>query len=136
MTNKFSIKFSAAVIFCLLTGIGQIFAQSTVTGGIRGQVSDPQGAVVSNATVTVTNEGTGSAQTVSASTDGTFRFSNLQPGSYTVEVTSSGFAAFKQEKVVVEVGQLTPLTIPLGIEGASATVEVTSEAPVINTNDN
>ncbi len=136
MTRKFSIKFLAAMIFCLVLGIGQVFAQSTVTGGISGKVSDPQGAIVPNATVAVTNTGTNKTETVNATEDGTFRVANLQPGTFAVEVTSSGFSTFKQENIVVEVGKTTSLDIPLSVAGQSATVEVTADAPVINTNDN
>lgn len=136
MTKKIAIKFLATAIFCLILGLGQVFAQSTLTGGIRGKITDPQGAIVPSATVTVTNTGTNRTQTVTATEDGTFQVPNLQPGIFTVEVSSGSFAPFKQENVVVEVGQVTGLDIPLSIQGTSATVEVTAEAPVINTNDN
>lgn len=136
MTKNISIKFLAVAVLCLLAGIGQVFAQSTVTGAITGKISDPQGAVVPNAAVTVTNTGTNSTINITATNDGSFRVTNLQPGTYSVEVSVSGFETFKQENVVVEVGQATPLDIRLGIAGQSATVEVTAEAPVINTNDN
>jgi hypothetical protein len=136
MTKIFSIRFLAAVVFCLLLGVGQIFAQSTVTGGIRGKITDPQGAIIPNATVTVTNVGTNKVETAATDEDGGYRFSNLQPGTYTVSVAVTGFAEFSQEKVVVEVGQVTTLDVPLGVAGQTATVEVTAEAPVINTNDN
>ncbi len=135
MTRNFSIKLFTATVFCLLLTVGQVFAQSTVTGAIRGQVKDPQGAIIPNAVVTITNEGTSNAQTVTATTDGTFRVTNLQPGSYTVEISSGSFAAYRQERVIVEVGQVTPLDVALGVEGTSATVEVSAEAPVINTSD-
>ena len=131
-----SIKFLIFTVFCFALSAGQIFAQSTVTGGIRGSVTDAQNANVPNATVTVTNEGTNKSETTTTNADGNYRFSNLQPGTYTISVTSSGFSEFKQEKVVVEVGQATAINIPLGVAGTSATVEVTAEAPVINTNDN
>lgn len=136
MTKRTSIKFLAATLFCLLLGIGQTFAQSTVSGGIRGKVTDPQGSIVANATVTVTNVGTNKQENSETDEDGGYRFSNLQPGTYTVSINASGFGAFTQEKVVVEVGQVTTVDIPLTVAGQSATVEVTAEAPVINTNDN
>lgn len=131
-----STKFLIFTVFCLAISTGQIFAQSTVTGGIRGNITDTQNASVANATVTITNQGTNKSETATTDSDGNYRFSNLQPGIYTVAVTSSGFAEFKQESVVVEVGQATTINIPLGVAGASATVDVTAEAPVINTNDN
>ncbi|HEX8773349.1 MAG TPA: carboxypeptidase regulatory-like domain-containing protein [Pyrinomonadaceae bacterium] len=108
------------------------FAQSTVTGGIGGKVTDPQGASIPNATVTATNTGTNQESTVTAEDDGGFRIGNLQPGTYSVKVSASGFADFTQE-LVVEVGRVTTLNVPLGIAGATATVEVSADAPVINT---
>lgn len=129
-------KFLIFTAFCLILSAGQIFAQSTVTGGIRGNITDTQNASVPNATVTITNEGTSKQETATTDSDGNYRFNNLQPGNYTISVTSSGFAEFKQEKVVVEVGQATTINVPLGIAGAAATVDVTAEAPVINTNSN
>lgn len=129
-----SIKFLAAAIFCLLLGATSIFAQSTVTGAINGKVSDPQGATVANATITVTNTGTNNVTTATTTDDGGFRVSNLQPGIYSVETSVQGFSPYKQERVVVEVGQITTVDISLSVGEASATVEVTAEAPVINTN--
>lgn len=135
MTKRISIKFLATAIFCVALGIGQVFAQSIVTGGIQGKITDPQGALVPNATITVTNTGTNSVVTTTSDEDGGYRVNNLQPGTYMVEVTASGLSA-KVEKVVVEVGASTPIDIPLSIQGQSNIVDVTAEAPVINTNDN
>ena len=131
-----SIRFFMLAVFCLALGIGQILAQSTVTGAIRGTVTDAQGAIVPNATVTITNTGTNQTQDITTDGDGGYRFSNLQPGVYSLKATASGFAAFTQERVVVEVGQVTPIEVQLGVTGQTANVEVTAEAPVINTNDN
>jgi len=136
MNKNFSIKFLTTAIFCLLLSIAPVFAQSTVSGGIRGKVTDPQGAIVPNATVTVTNTGTNKTETISANEDGVFVANNLQPGIYSVEVAAPGFTSFKAERVVVEVGQFTSIEASLTIGGGSVTVEVTGDAPVINTNDN
>ncbi len=136
MTKNFSFKLIALVAIGLALSIGHVFAQSTVTGAISGRVTDPQGAIVPNATVTVTNTGTNGVVTVNANDDGGYRASNLQPGTYRVETTVSGFAPAKADNIVVEVGQTTTVNIPLTIGTAIAEVEVTGEAPVINTNDN
>lgn len=131
-----SAKFFALAVFCFALCAGQIFAQSTVTGGIRGKVVDAQGAIVPNVAITITNTGTNQSQSTTADEDGGYRFTNLQPGTYSLKVTGTGFADFTQERVVVEVGQATPIDVTLGVAGQTATVEVTAEAPVINTNDN
>ena len=81
-------------IFCLMLSIGQIFAQSTVTGGIRGTVVDPQKSIVPNATVTATNAGTNKVSTVTSDGNGSFVINNLQPGTYTVVVNQSGFGDY------------------------------------------
>jgi hypothetical protein len=109
------------------------FAQSTTTGAIGIVVTDPQGAVVPNAAVTVRNIETNKEETATTDDSGRARVVNLNPGTYTVTVNGSGFGAFTQEKVVVEVGNVTPLEVPLSVGGQTANVEVTSEAPVINT---
>lgn len=126
------------LVFCFsVLGISQVSAQSTVTGGIRGNVTDPQNAIVPNAEVTVTNQGTNQSQTVTSDDNGGFRVTNLQPGTYRLAVTASGFSTFSQENIIIEVGQATPIDVRLGVAGVEAArVEVTAEAPVINTVDN
>ena len=127
-------KLLFAALLCLLAGAA--FGQSSVTGGISGKVSDPQGAVVPNASVTVTSVATNKSGTLSSDSDGVFKISNLTPGTYRVAITSGGFAPFKLDSVVVEVGLVTPLDVALSVTGQTAEVEITMEAPVINTNDN
>ena len=134
MIKNFSIKFVALLAISFVIGLGQSFAQSTVTGAIIGKVTDPQGAVVPNATITVTNLGTNNVVTVNATDEGTYRVSNLVPGTYRIETTVTGFAPAKADNIVVEVGQTTTVDLPLTIGGQTAEVNVTAEAPVINTN--
>src|SRR5688572_26883583 len=122
-------------ILLLVVAATQLFAQSTVTGGINGTITDPQGGVVPNATVTVTSIGTNAVVTATTNSDGGYRVSNLTPGVFRVETTMSGFAPFKAESVVVEVGKTTNVDIPLSVGAATAEVNVSAEAPVINTND-
>jgi hypothetical protein len=128
--SKFVRLAFATFLVLALSAIG--LAQSTVTGGIVGKVTDPQGASIPNATVTATNTGTNQSQTATTESDGAFRLANLPPGTYNVKITGSGFADFSQD-IVVEVGQATTLNVPLSIAGAEATVEVSADAPVINT---
>ncbi len=135
MTRNISIRFLAILALAVLLSVAPAMAQSTVTGAINGRVTDPQGAIVPNASLTVTNIDTNSAVTVNTTDDGTFRVVNLQPGRYRVETTVSGFAPARAENVVVEVGQSTAVDMPLTLGTAVAEVEVSAEAPVINTND-
>jgi hypothetical protein len=121
------------LLFCLAFGFGHAAAQSTTDGAIGGVVKDSQGAVVQNASITVKNEETNSEKTATTDSEGRFRVVQLQPGTYSVSATATGFGAYTQQKVVVEVGRVSALEIALGVAGAQETVEVTSEAPVINT---
>lgn len=134
MIKYFTTKLVAALAIGLIAGCMGIFAQSTVTGGIVGKVTDPQGAIVPNAAITVTNLGTNNAVTVNATEDGTYRVSNLVPGTYRIETTVQGFAPAKADNIVVEVGRTTTVDIGLTIGSQVAEVSVTAEAPVINTN--
>src|SRR5690242_808051 len=70
------------------------FAQSTTTGAINGTVLNPNKEVVAGATVTAKNKGTNKEDSTTTDDNGTFRLTNLQPGSYTVSVNASGFAPF------------------------------------------
>lgn len=135
MMKIFLSKITSLLALTLIFGVGGALAQSTVAGGITGTVTDPQGNVVPNATVTATNVGTNQSLTATSNSEGGFRFSNLQPGTYNVETTVSGFAPARAERVVVEVSKSTTVNLPLALSGATAEVDVTAEAPVINTND-
>ena len=121
----------ALLLFVILFSLG-VLAQSTTEGAIGGTVADPQDRVVPNATVTVTNTGSNLEQTAKTNDTGFFRFSQLLPGTYKLKVSAQGFAPFEIEQVTVTVGSLTPVNPHLGL-GTSEKVEVTAEAPVINT---
>src|ERR1043165_1203720 len=130
MYKSLRLFFATLLVFTLSA---LAFAQSTVTGAIGVTATDPKGAVVANATVTVHNTETNKEDTAMTDGEGRARIVNLQPGTYTVTINASGFGVYTQDKVVVEVGRVTALETPLTIGGQTANVEGTSEAPVINT---
>ncbi|MEQ1763510.1 MAG: carboxypeptidase regulatory-like domain-containing protein, partial [Pyrinomonadaceae bacterium] len=99
------------------------FAQSN-TGSITGVVTDPNGAVVPNATVTVTNQGTNEKRTVQADGEGRYEFLSLPTGSYTVEASSSGFQATSLKDLRLAVGEKARADVGLSASGVSAVVEV------------
>ena len=110
-------------------------AQSTVTGAISGTVMNPNKEVVPGATVTAKNNGTNKESTATTDDNGGFKVVNLEPGTYTVIINASGFAPFTNDSVVVEVGRATSLDVGLNLQGVTSTVQVTAEAPVINTTE-
>lgn len=125
-------KFFSAV-FLALSLSALVFGQSTVTGAIGGVVTNPNKEVIPNASVSVRNVETNAESTAQTDDQGRFQIANLTPGNYSITVNATGFTAFSQNKVVVEVGRTTSLEVPLSIGQVSGTVEITSEAPVINT---
>ncbi|MDT7779274.1 MAG: hypothetical protein QOC99_1786, partial [Acidobacteriota bacterium] len=123
----------ALLVFCLAFGAANAAAQSTTQGAVGGTVKDPQGAVVANASITVKNEETNKETSATTDSEGRFRVVQLDPGNYSVTINATGFSAFTQQKVVVEVGRVTSIDAALTVGGAQETVQVTSEAPAINT---
>ena len=109
-----------------------LVAQSTISGGITGTVTDPSGAVVPNASVTLKNDATGQTQTQTTNSSGVYRFSFLNPGTYTITTTAANFQK-ASSNVAISVGQTTTNTVKLALTSASQTVTVTSEAPVLQT---
>jgi hypothetical protein len=127
------LRFPLVALLLIAMGAVAAFAQSTTTGAIGVTVSDPQNAVVPNAAVTVRNTETNKEDTATTDGEGRARVVNLQPGTYTVVVNASGFGPFTQDKVVVEVGRVTSLDSQLAVGAATGQVEITAEAPAINT---
>jgi hypothetical protein len=94
-------------------------------GTVSGVVTDPNGAVVPNATVTISNPVTGYTRTVNADADGSFRFNDVPPNNYHITVSAAGFDAAHQDLTVRQSVPIS-LKIPLTVGGTSETVTVTS----------
>ena len=102
-------------------------AQSTgTTGALRGQVTDPSGAVVTNATVAVLVSG-GQTHSATTSKTGCYEIGNLPPGKYTVTANAQGFAVFVQNDVDVAAGQVAQFNIALDINVQEEKVNVQGE---------
>jgi len=107
--SKIAKLFFASLMVFALTAVG--LAQSTTTGSIGGVVTNPNKEVVPNASIAVKNAGTNKEDTATTDDTGRFKVANLQPGIYSVTVSSSGFSEITQQNVVVEVGRETSLEI-------------------------
>src|ERR1700682_3586319 len=127
------LRFSFAA-FLLLAISAIAFGQSTTTGAIGGVVSNPNKEVVPGAALTVKSTRTKQEDTATTDDQGHFSIVNLERGTYSITINASGFSPYTQEKVIVEVGRVTDLTAAVSVGPVQAgTVEITSEAPVINT---
>lgn len=121
----------AAVLSATALGT-QAYAQSTTQGAIAGTVFDASGAAIPNATITIHNEGTNADIKLTSGGSGEYRAPQLDPGSYTVNITASGFSGAKTTGLVVSVNQVTELSPKLVTGAENTTVEVTAEIPAIN----
>jgi Carboxypeptidase regulatory-like domain len=108
-------------------------AQSAGTGALTGTIKDPSGAVVPNATVTLTSLDTGQARTDMTGADGTYRFSLLPPGNYRVKIEASGFKPLEVPSVTVAVTETAELDRNLEVGAQSQTVTVESEIVAVQT---
>src|SRR5919202_6126950 len=118
MSTSFLRRSASALMFvllCLALGVGTAPAQSQAsTGQITGTVTDPNGAAVANASVTVTNNETGFTRTATASEEGIYTIVLLPPGTYKLVAKAANFADTTIDNVVVNVGRVVEVKISLG----------------------
>ncbi len=121
-----------AVILLLTFGATAAWAQFD-TGTIAGSVTDQTGAVIPNATVTVTNTGTSLQQTVKTDSGGLFVASALPFGNYVVAATATGFASAQTQPIVLNVGATVHVNVPLTVAASQQSIVVTGTATAVNT---
>src|ERR1051325_3040430 len=110
------------VLACLLAAQAQV-----TTGNVRGTVTDPQGAVVPNAKVTLTKKSNNESRNTQTSDDGTFQFNNLLVGDdYTLSIEATGFKTQTINNVSVQINQFTDIPTQLTVGAVGETVEVTA----------
>src|ERR1700736_3157191 len=107
-------------------------AQGETTSAIVGQVRDATNAVVAGAIVTITNSEIGLRRSAKTDDSGRFNFPQLKPGIYSVKVEASGFEPRQNNNVVSALGQKQTVDFTLGVARSRETVEVSSEAPILN----
>jgi hypothetical protein len=103
------------------------------SGRIVGRVADPSAAVLAQVKVTLLNEATGINRDALTNDSGDYSFVDVAPGTYTVQFELAGFKKNVQKSVIVDVNQVVTLNSTLQIGGTQETVEVTSEAPQVDT---
>lgn len=109
------------------------FGQGNYEAQVRGTVTDQTGAVVTKATITVTNDATGISQTTHADEHGQYFVVGLRPAVYTIKAESKGFRVNEKKNVVLQVDQQTAVDFTLHPLGVSETMEVTTTAPLLDT---
>ncbi len=130
MKKLVTLVVAAAVVALLAVSAA---AQSAATAELHVTVKDPKGAVVREAKVTVRNEAQNFARTVASNVNGMYQFLLLPPGRYAVSVEASGFATTVAQNVTVTVGQVAELPVTLQLATVSQTVNVSTEAELVET---
>ncbi|HJT71460.1 MAG TPA: TonB-dependent receptor, partial [Terriglobales bacterium] len=126
----------SGLVYCIVAAalflLPAAFAQST-GGRIIGRVSDTTGAVVGGVNVTLANNATGERRTTKTNDTGDYTFVEVTPGNYHVEYELQGFKKQLRSNVLLELNQVLTLNTTLQPGGTEETVEVSSEAPLVDT---
>src|SRR6202521_6121672 len=133
MAKQLSIGAMLTICICLVTLTAQPVWGQAVYGSIIGTVTDPQGAAVANAKVTVTDQRKGTSDTTTTNDSGNYAVTHLIPDVYTVRVESPGFKASELKDVIVSADAAANVPLQFQVGGTSETVEVTAEAPQLKT---
>jgi hypothetical protein len=128
-----SIKLALFLLLALCLGAQFLLAQSTSTGVVAGTVTDPSGAVVSGATVTLTDVATNTPHTATTNNAGHYVFVNAAPGLYNLTISKQGFATTKAPNLEVKVGQALTFDTSLQVGGTAVEVEVKAAGTELQT---
>lgn len=128
-------RFTRVVALLLMVTLGITigsFAQASL-GSIAGVVRDPSGAVVPNAKITLTNEGTGAKASAQSASEGGFFFPQLTPGLYTVAIEAASFRTATYKAVKVDAARTFSLNATLQVGASVESVEVVAGSELVNT---
>ena len=128
-----SMELALFLLVVLCVGTLPMWAQSTATGTVAGTVTDQSGAVVSGATVTLTDVATNTSRTTTTNETGRYIFVNVPPGDYNVSISKTGFATMKAPQVSVKVGTATTVNGTLQVGAATVEVEVKAAGTELQT---
>ena len=124
------ISLKCLILFSMVAAL--VFGQRDL-GTVTGTISDPQGAAIPNAKVSIKDTATGVSYDTVTNDSGSFTRPALNPGTYTVVVEAAGFQKAQQSNVLVNPGEPVAVNISLKVGNATETVEVTAAAPLLQT---
>lgn len=126
-------------VFFLCVAAAVLFFGSAVWGqattSLRGTVTDPSAAAIPNATVHLINADTNLERTTTTDQQGSYVFSAVLPGHYVLRVEANGFATYEQKGFELLVNLPASINVKMKVGAATTTVEVTAQAPLLNTTD-
>jgi hypothetical protein len=119
----------ALLTFLCAICVPSLIAQSAGTSGLSGTITDPSGAAIPNVTVTITNNDNGQSRTATTGSDGVYKFTLLQPGSYKIRFAAMGFKTAEVSAVTLSVTETPSLdrTLEVGQQSEQVTVEASAE---------
>jgi hypothetical protein len=122
----------AVMLFCCLLALVVLpLRAQNFTATVTGTVTDPSGAVVPGAKVTLTNTGNGFSFYATANGAGIYVAPNLRPDTYNLRVEAKGFEAYSQSGITLEVNQTATVNATLKVGSALQMVQVTAAAPIL-----
>ena len=133
MRRQHWVTWLMAACMCLMTA--HLASAQSGTATLQGKVIDAQKMALPGANVTLANPATGFSRTIQSDTSGAFAFPSVPPGTYALTVEMQGFKTSVVDKVALQVDSTSELSIDLQIGSLSESVQVSADAPVINTSD-
>ena len=134
MKPMLSLSASLGLLLVSVLSLSSAFA-ADVTGRIKGTVSDPVGAVVAEAKVTITNQATGVKFTTVSQANGDYIFQQVPVGTYTVMVSAPNFKSFTATGIILNIDQEYVEPVKLDVGSTSESVEVQADSAQVNTTD-
>ena len=132
MNLKKCFLLSLALMILSVLSAPRSWAQTQTTGEITGVITDPSGAVVAGAKVTIKDKSKGAAQSTETNKEGVYHFYLLQPSNYAITVQPAGFQV-AEDTAMVALGQVATVDIRLALGSTSQTVTVADAAPLLQT---
>ena len=138
---RYRVHPSACNLLCLFSFLALFFAfappvhaqSAAATGRLEGTVTDPTGAAVPGADITVRNQNTGIATTLQSSTEGEFTALYLDPGTYEVAIQKAGFGKLVMRDIIINVGTRAVIHPQLKLGKIDAVITVNAETPLVDT---
>jgi hypothetical protein len=126
--NRFA---SMLLLLCLLWAVPASAQVDSQSAALKGTVTDPNGAIIAGAVITVKSPDTGFTKITKTGADGTYQIPLIPPGAYQIQVQADGFSRETVEKIDLSVGQVVVYDIRLRVGAVSTEVVVTADEPLI-----
>ncbi|MFZ0804563.1 MAG: carboxypeptidase regulatory-like domain-containing protein, partial [Candidatus Sulfotelmatobacter sp.] len=134
-TGTIAQRVRRAICVLAMLAVLASLAMAQSTSQLNGSVTDPSGAAVAGAKITLTEPATGLQRTTTSNASGLYQFLDVPPGEYRLEANASGFAAVVVPKVTILVKLPSTVPLKLQVAGATTSISVEGEAPLINRTD-